>query len=462
MPLPVRRRPSPGLEPPPAAGRHMWARRRTADIYCLSGACENDPAHVLVGAGGYKWTAAYFSDVPQAPPDGILKLSVLSRADSDPAKVDLGVGAYRDDHGKPWVLPVVREAEARLAADPAFNHEYLGVGGLPALTDAAQLLILGSDSPAIAQRRVYTIQTISGTGANMVAAVFLNQFKRPADAAVYISKPTWGNHRSIFETAGHVVREYRYCNYDTLGLDIEGMLADLRNAPNGQIVVLHACAHNPTGIDPTESQWQQIADVMAERGHFPFFDCAYQGFATGDVDRDAYAIRLFVERGFELLVAESFAKNMGLYGERTGCLHAVCKSADVVPQVSSQLNRLSRATISTASAYGAKIAATVLQDPALYQQWLVSMLEMSRRIKTMRDALRDRLVALGTPGSWDHVSNQIGMFSFTGLSRTQVAALRDQYHLYMTDDGRISVAGLNSHNIDYVAKSIDDVVRNIK
>ncbi|KAI9501398.1 Aspartate aminotransferase, cytoplasmic [Coemansia spiralis] len=405
---------------------------------------------------------SYFANIPQAPPDGILKLSVMSKADPSPEKVDLGVGAYRDDAGSPWVLPVVNKAQKRLEADPAFNHEYLAIGGLPALTGGAQSLMFGADSPAVDERRVYSIQTISGTGANMLAAVFLKQFGQPQDAAVYISKPTWGNHRSIFQTAGHEVREYRYCNYDTLGLDIDGMLADLRAAPKGQIVVLHACAHNPTGIDPTAAQWQQIADVMAERSHFPFFDCAYQGFATGDVDRDAYAVRLFVSRGFELLVAQSFAKNMGLYGERTGCLHAVTQSADLVPAVSSQLNRLSRATISTASAYGAKVAGVVLQDPALYAEWLDNMAEMSSRIKTMRDLLRDKLVALGTPGSWDHVTRQIGMFSFTGLSKPQVAALKEQYHLYMTEDGRISVAGLNSGNIDYVARSIDAVVRNIK
>ncbi|KAI8322739.1 PLP-dependent transferase [Martensiomyces pterosporus] len=399
---------------------------------------------------------------PQAPPDGILKLSVLSKADADANKVDLGVGAYRDDNGKPWVLPVVHKAEQRLLNDPESNHEYLSVGGWPALTSGAQKLIFGEDSPAIKEKRVYTIQTISGTGANMVGAVFLKNYKQPGDAGVYISKPTWGNHRSIFQTAGHEVREYRYCNYQTLSLDIDGMLEDLRSAPNGQIIVLHACAHNPTGIDPTEEQWQRIADVMAERGHLPFFDCAYQGFATGDVVRDAYAIRLFVQRGFELLVAESFAKNMGLYGERTGCLHVVTRSADLIPAVSSQLNRLSRATISTAAGFGAKIAGTVLQDPQLYAEWLQSMTDMSSRIKTMRDALRDKLVALGTPGSWNHVSEQIGMFSFTGLSKTQVAALRDQYHLYMTDDGRISVAGLNTKNIDYVAQSIDTVVRNVK
>ncbi|KAJ1891597.1 Aspartate aminotransferase, cytoplasmic [Kickxella alabastrina] len=403
--------------------------------------------------------SSYFANVPQAPADGILKLSVLSRADTNSTKVDLGVGAYRDDSGKPWVLPVVRKAEQQLAADPQANHEYLGVGGLPALTQGAQKLIFGADSEAIKQQRVYSIQTISGTGANMVAAVFLKQFKQPADAAVYISKPTWGNHRSIFETAGHVVREYRYCNYTTLGLDIQGMLDDLRAAPRGQIILLHACAHNPTGIDPTTEQWQQIADVMQERSHFPLFDCAYQGFATGDVTRDAYAIRLFVSRGFELLVAQSFAKNMGLYGERTGCLHAVTALPAVLPQVSSQLNRLSRATISTAPAYGAKIAGTVLQDAELYEEWLGSMEMMSRRIKKMRNLLRDKLVALGTPGSWDHVSQQIGMFSFTGLSKQKVDRLREEYHLYMTDDGRISVAGLNSGNIDYVAKAIDAVVR---
>ncbi|KAJ2767671.1 Aspartate aminotransferase, cytoplasmic, partial [Coemansia nantahalensis] len=194
----------------------------------------------------------FFDSVPQAPPDGILKLSVLSRADSDSRKVDLGVGAYRDDDGKPWVLPVVRRAERQLADSPAANHEYLPVGGVPELTSGAQTLIFGADSPATAEGRVYSIQTISGTGANMVGAVFLHQFKPQAGAAVYISRPTWGNHRSIFETAGHEVREYRYCNYATLTLDINGLLEDLRAAPRGQTVVLHACAHNPTGIDPTE------------------------------------------------------------------------------------------------------------------------------------------------------------------------------------------------------------------
>ncbi|KAJ2776275.1 Aspartate aminotransferase, cytoplasmic [Coemansia javaensis] len=402
---------------------------------------------------------SFFAAIPPAPADGILKLSVLSKADANPSKVDLGVGAYRTDDGQPWVLPVVQEAERRLASEPSANHEYLAVGGLPALTSGAQKLIFGADSPALAEGRVYTIQTISGTGANMVGAVFLKQFKPQRDAAIYISRPTWGNHRSLFQTAGHEVREYRYCNYESLDLDIDGMLADLRAAPPSQVVVLHACAHNPTGIDPTEAQWEAIADVMAERGHLPFFDCAYQGFATGDVDRDAFAIRLFAARGFELLVAESFAKNMGLYGERTGCLHVVVANAEQLPAVSSQLNRVSRATISTASAYGAKIAGTVLQDPALYREWLDNMQTMSARIKAMRAALRSRLEALHTPGDWSHVTSQIGMFSFTGLSTTQVAALRDQYHLYMTDDGRISVAGLNSHNVDYVARAIDAVVR---
>lgn len=240
------------------------------------------------------------------------------------------------------------------------------------------------------------------------------------------------------------------------------MLSDLKTAPRGQIILLHACAHNPTGIDPSAEQWQQIADVMADRGHLPFFDCAYQGFATGDVDGDAYAIRLFVQRGFEVLVAQSFAKNMGLYGERTGCLHIVLQNSGLMPAVSSQLNRVSRATISTASAYGAKIAGTILSDPSLYQKWLRDMEQMSQRIQEMRVALRDKLVEKGTPGNWDHVTRQIGMFSFTGLSARQVEVLRDQYHLYMTGDGRISVAGLNTDNIEHVAKSIDEVVKNVQ
>ncbi|KAJ2193255.1 Aspartate aminotransferase, cytoplasmic [Coemansia sp. RSA 530] len=238
------------------------------------------------------------------------------------------------------------------------------------------------------------------------------------------------------------------------------MLSDLRAAPRGQIIVLHACAHNPTGIDPTAEQWAQIADVMQERAHFPFFDCAYQGFATGNVDRDAYAIRLFVERGFELFVCESFAKNMGLYGERTGCLHAVVASSARVAAVSSQMNRLSRATISTASAYGAKIAGKVLQDPELYNEWIENMELMSARIMDMRTQLRARLEKLGTPGDWSHVTSQIGMFSFTGLNLAQVERLRTEFHMYLTNDGRISVAGLNTGNIDYVAMAIDNVVRN--
>ncbi|KAJ1869249.1 Aspartate aminotransferase, cytoplasmic [Coemansia sp. RSA 990] len=450
---------------PPHLVPHEDARRIPSPTYApgrMSPQGIYMPAPYAGYASPHPMGFAYFESVPQAPADGILKLSVLSKADTSSQKVDLGVGAYRDDKGKPWVLPVVRKAEARLHQDPASNHEYLGVGGHPALTGGAQTLIFGADSAAVQQSRVYTMQTISGTGANMVGAVFLRQFKQPQSASVYISKPTWGNHRSIFETAGHEVREYRYCDYSTLTLDIAGMLEDLRAAPRGQIIVLHACAHNPTGIDPTKEQWEQIADVMAEQGHFPFFDCAYQGFATGSVDDDAFAIRLFASRGFEMLVAESFAKNMGLYGERTGCLHAVVKRPELLPRVSSQLNRLSRATISTASAYGAKVAGIVLQDPELYQEWLENMQTMSSRIMEMRKLLRARLEELRTPGDWSHVTSQIGMFSFTGLTTEQVQKLRAQYHLYMTDDGRISVAGLNTANIDHVAMAIDAVVRNAK
>ncbi|KAJ1915923.1 Aspartate aminotransferase, cytoplasmic [Mycoemilia scoparia] len=402
-----------------------------------------------------------FDNVTEAPPDKILNLSVMYKADTDATKVDLGVGAYRDNNGKPWVLPAVKEAKRVLSEDPSGNHEYLGVGGVPELTSGAAKLIFGKDSPALADSRVYTIQSISGTGALMVGAQFLAQFKPVKDAPVYISDPTWANHRAIFETAGHTVKTYAYCDFETLTLNINGMIKDLKEATEGSIVILHACAHNPTGIDPTHEQWEQIASVMAERKLIPFFDTAYQGFATGSLDNDAWAIRRFVDYGFEMLVAESFAKNMGLYGERTGCLHTVSNSQEITRRISTQINRVSRATISTASAHGGKIAGTILKDSNLFSQWLEDLKTMSDRIKEMRDGLRTLLEKLGTPGTWNHITDQIGMFSFTGLNATQAEYLKNKYHIYLTDNGRISLAGLNTSNLDYVARAIDDVVRNV-
>ncbi|RKP07582.1 aspartate aminotransferase [Thamnocephalis sphaerospora] len=401
---------------------------------------------------------SFFATVPLAPPDVIFNLTASYKADTFAKKVNLGVGAYRDDQGRPWVLPVVQEAKRRLLSDPNLDHEYQPIAGIPTLLAGAAKLILGADSVALQENRVTGAQTISGTGANYLGASFLARFYRPG-AQVLISRPTWANHRNIFVGAGFEVQEYAYVNPSTLTLDLDGMLASLNSAPEGSIVILHACAHNPTGVDPTEAEWARIADVMRAKRHFPFFDCAYQGFATGDVDQDAWAVRFFVQRGFELFVAQSFAKNFGLYGERCGVLTVVAHNATLAKQVRSQLEKLSRSSISNPPAFGARIVSMVLSDPKLYAEWLDNLRTMSSRIREMRECLRDELVRLGTPGTWDHIVHQIGMFSFTGLTTPQVKVLRDSYHIYMTDNGRMSMAGLNSGNVAYVARAIDEAVR---
>lgn len=241
------------------------------------------------------------------------------------------------------------------------------------------------------------------------------------------------------------------------------MKSTIQSATEGSIILLHACAHNPTGVDPTREQWKEIANIIREKKHFPFFDCAYQGFASGDLENDAWAIRYFVEQGFELCVAQSFAKNFGLYGERAGCFHFVTSpgsdAGNTISRIASQLAILQRSEISNPPAYGARIASTVLNDPALFAEWKENLKTMSGRIIQMRKDLKSKLEELGTPGTWNHITDQIGMFSFTGLTEKQVLKIREDAHVYMTKNGRISMAGLNTNNVDYVAKAIDKVVR---
>ncbi|ORZ01799.1 aspartate aminotransferase [Syncephalastrum racemosum] len=406
-------------------------------------------------------SVSVFENVPQAPPDVIFSLTAQYKEDTHPQKINVGVGAFRTDELKPYVLPVVKKADAILFNDGSLDHEYLPIAGTASYTQAASKLILGADSPAIKEGRVAAVQTISGTGANHTGAAFLAQYYKKSPKC-YISKPTWANHRNIFASVGFEVEEYPYWDANTRGLAYEQMLQTMRDAPNGSIFILHACAHNPTGVDPTQDQWKGIAQVMAQKGHFPFFDCAYQGFASGDLDRDAWAVRYFVEQGFELFVAQSFAKNFGLYGERAGNLTLVCKSPADTQRVLSQIEKLQRSEISNPPAYGSRIVNIVLNDAALYAEWKENLKYMSNRIIGMRKDLKDRLVQLGTPGTWDHITDQIGMFSFTGLKASQVKVLKEKYHIYMTDNGRVSMAGLSSGNIDYFAKAVDDVVRNVQ
>ncbi|PSN69251.1 aspartate aminotransferase [Corynespora cassiicola Philippines] len=402
--------------------------------------------------------------VPQAPEDPLFGLMAAYRRDTAPNKVDLGIGAYRDNNAKPWVLPVVKKADEILRNDPNLNHEYLPIAGLADFTSASQKLILGGESPAIKEKRVTSLQTVSGTGAVHLGALFLQKFYKPqSERVAYFSDPTWPNHFQIFSNVGLSYKTYPYFSKQTRGLDFDGMISTIQSAPEGSIIVLHACAHNPTGVDPTQEQWKKIAEVIRAKKHFPFFDTAYQGFASGDLNRDGWAIRYFIEQGFELVIAQSYAKNFGLYGERAGCFHFVTSpSSDAhatTTRVASQLAILQRSEISNPPAYGARIASLVLNDPKLFAQWEEDLRTMSGRIIEMRKALRSKLEELGTPGTWNHITDQIGMFSFTGLTEKQVLKIREDSHVYMTKNGRISMAGLNTNNVEYFAKAVDKVVR---
>lgn len=326
--------------------------------------------------------------------------------------------------------------------------------------------MLGKSSPAVQEKRAVSLQSVSGTGALHLGAGFLAKFYNPSNPeakTIYVSSPTWANHNQVFGNSKVPVKTYPYFHKETKGLDFDGMISTLQSAPEGAIILLHACAHNPTGVDPTQDQWQKIAQVMKQKKQFPFFDCAYQGFASGSLRRDAWAVNYFVEQGFELMIAQSYAKNFGLYGERAGCFHFVAapsaSAQDEATRVGSQLAILQRSEISNPPAYGARIASTILNNEQLFAQWEEDLRTMSGRIIEMRKQLRNKLEQMGTPGTWNHITDQIGMFSFTGLNEQQVQKLREQFHIYMTKNGRISMAGLNTKNIDYFAKAVDSVVR---
>jgi aspartate aminotransferase len=406
-------------------------------------------------------SAELWQEVPLAPPDSIFKLTAAYKADTFGKKVNLGVGAYRDDDSKPWVLPVVKKVTQILLNDETLDHEYLPITGLPEYTAAAAKLILGPSSVALTEGRTVSVQTISGTGANHLGALFLSRFYRWNGAPrIYLSNPTWANHHAIFKNVGIEPVEYPYYDPKTIGLDFEGFIDSLRAAPERSAFLLHACAHNPTGVDPTEEQWKVIAQVILEKKHYAFFDCAYQGFASGDLDKDAWAVRYFVELGVPLLVCQSFAKNAGLYGERVGALHIVSANPDTATRVKSQLSVLQRSEISNPPSHGARLVSLILNDAGLFEEWKRDIRTMAERIIAMRHELHRLLTQeLKTPGNWDHIVKQIGMFSFTGINTEQSKALVEQAHIYLTANGRISMAGLNSHNIRYFAENLDKVVR---
>jgi len=395
-----------------------------------------------------------FTAVEMAPRDPILGLNEQFNADTNPAKVNLGVGVYYDDNGKLPLLQCVQAAEKQMMADPKARG-YLPIDGIAAYDAAVKGLVFGADSEPVKSGRVATVQGIGGTGGLKVGADFLK--KLSPNAKVLISDPSWENHRALFSQAGFVVESYPYYDAAKRGVNFEGMLAALNAAAEGTIVVLHACCHNPTGYDITAAQWDQVIAAVKARKLTPFLDMAYQGFGHG-IAEDGAVIGKFVAAGLNFFVSTSFSKSFSLYGERVGALSVLCQSKEEADRVLSQLKLVIRTNYSNPQIHGGMVVAMVLNTPALRTQWEQELGEMRVRIKAMRQKLVDGLKAAGVKQDMSFITAQIGMFSYSGLSKDQMVRLRNEFGVYGTDTGRMCVAALNSKNIDYVCASIAKVI----
>jgi aromatic-amino-acid transaminase len=397
--------------------------------------------------------ASPFISVELAPKDPILGMTELYLTDTRKNKINLGVGVYTDADGKVPVLAAVKVAEAaRMSGSP--TRSYLPIDGLSTYNLATQRLLFGGQSEILKANRVVTAQSLGGTGGLKLGADFLHQLM--PDAEVLISDPSWENHLALFTQAGFNVRSYRYYEAATHGLDFEGMLADLKAAKRGTIVVLHACCHNPTGVDPTREQWGKIIEVVIAGGLMPFLDIAYQGFGDG-IDADAYVVRAFADAGVEFLVSSSFSKSFSLYGERVGALSIVTADDDESTRVRSQLKRVIRTNYSNPPTHGGATVVMILDDPKLRAMWEDELGGMRKRIRDMRVGLVERLKQRMPSASFEHIENQRGMFSYSGITAPQAKRLRDEFAIYALDTGRICVAALNEHNIDTVADAIATV-----
>ncbi|MBB3226322.1 aromatic-amino-acid transaminase [Luteibacter sp. Sphag1AF] len=396
-----------------------------------------------------------FSSVELAPRDPILGLNEAFGADSRADKVNLGVGVYYDDNGHVPLLRAVRQAEeARLKAQ--LPRGYLPIDGIALYDLAVQQLLFGASSPLIAERRVVTAQALGGTGALRVGADFL--YRLNPGVPVAISDPSWENHRALFEAAGFEVVQYPYYDASTHGVNVDGMISGLEALPAGSVVVLHACCHNPTGVDLTDADWKRVIATVKARSLTPFLDIAYQGFGDG-IDADASAVRLFAESGLPFFVASSFSKSFSLYGERVGALSIVTASHDEAVRVQSQVKRVIRTNYSNPPTHGAAVVSAVLNHAELRSTWEAELGEMRERIRAMRRGLVERLAVHHAQGDYSFIEAQRGMFSYSGLTATQVERLRSEFGIYAVSTGRICVAALNHGNLDRVAEAIAQVSR---
>ena len=395
-----------------------------------------------------------FSAVEMAPRDPILGLNEQFAADTNPAKVNLGVGVYYDDNGKLPLLQCVQAAEKTMMDSPK-PRGYLPIDGIAAYDAAVKSLVFGAGSEPVTSGRVATVQAIGGTGGLKVGADFLKRLS--PGAKVMISDPSWENHLALFTNAGFKVESYPYYDAASRSVNFAGMLRALNAAPAGTIVVLHACCHNPTGYDITSDQWDQVVAACKARELTPFLDMAYQGFGYG-ITEDGAAVQKFVAAGMDFLVSTSFSKSFSLYGERVGALSVLCESKDEAARVLSQLKIVIRTNYSNPPTHGGAVVAAVMADPALRALWEKELGDMRVRIKGMRQKLVDGLQAAGIAQDMSFITRQIGMFSYSGMSKEQMVRLRNEFGVYGTDTGRMCVAALNSKNIDYVCASIAKVI----
>lgn len=399
-----------------------------------------------------------FAAVEMAPRDPILGLNEQFNADPNPAKVNLGVGVYYDENGKLPLLRCVAAAEKALI-EQAKPKGYLPIDGIAAYDKAVQDLVFGSQGEAgqalVASGRVATVQALGGTGGLKVGADFLKRLN--PGAKVLISDPSWENHRALFTNAGFTVEAYPYYDAAARGINVAGMLAALNAAPAGTVVVLHACCHNPTGYDLTPAQWQEVVNTVKARSLVAFLDMAYQGFGEG-IAQDGAVVGQFMAAGLDFFVSTSFSKSFSMYGERVGALSVVCASKEEASRVLSQLKIVIRTNYSNPPTFGAQVVATVLNTPALRQQWEDELGQMRVRIKAMREQLVAKLKAAGVPGDLSFITRQKGMFSYSGLNKAQMERLRGEFGIYGVDSGRICVAALNGRNLDAVAAAIARVI----
>lgn len=394
-----------------------------------------------------------FSNLTREAPDPIVQTMNKYAQDTSPDKIDVSIGVYKGENGESYIFPAVAKAKKHLFEnDP--GHNYTNMAGIPEYTKGARKVVFGEKYSC--QGKIASLQTISGTGACHMAFLLLRE---AGLTNIYVGTPHWSNYGPMVTHVGSTLTTYTHYDDTLRDIDFDSVLEALNTAPSKSVFLFQACCHNPTGADFSKDQWKRIASVVKSRDIFPVFDVAYQGFSSGDKNADAWPVRYFYEQGLEFLVCQSFSKNMGLYSERAGCLHAVVQDIDYVPNVQSQLVALFRSECSFAPAYGARIASTIINEHSLEQEWSQEVSDVTMRLKRIRKLIFDRLLETGTPGKWDHVVKQQGLFWYSGLLPAQNEKLIEDHHIYSTSIGRVNIAGLNENSVNKFVNAIDQVVR---